>query len=288
MTAAFQPSSETVSVVRQWLIDAGIKNSSITHSDNRGWFAFHASADQVESLLHTEYHEYEDRHTGGIMPACEQYHVPAHVKHHIDYITPGVKLLAPPNAPTQKETLKRRGTEWPGPHGGPSWKGGKPWQGPGLPFQYGRPSYPYSILESHNKLNSCDIAITPACVAALYQIPPSHGYAHPNNSMGIFEAELQFFDQEDLNLFFTNFTHWIPNGTHPIADLIDGGVAVTTNVSEAGGEALLDLELTYPIVYPQTVTVFNVDDLHYQTWANDTYTWGFNTLLDAIDGSYCE
>lgn len=46
-------------------------------------------------------------------------------------------------------------------------------------------------------------------------------------------------------------------------------------------------ELAYPIVYPQTITVWNVDDLHYQTWANDTYTWGFNTLLDAIDGSYC-
>ena len=30
-----------------------------------------------------------------------------------------------------------------------------------------------------------------------------------------------------------------------------------------------------------------MDDLHYQLWANDTYTWGFNTLLDAIDGSYC-
>ena len=30
-----------------------------------------------------------------------------------------------------------------------------------------------------------------------------------------------------------------------------------------------------------------MDDIHYQTWPNDTYTWGFNTLLDAIDGSYC-
>ena len=30
-----------------------------------------------------------------------------------------------------------------------------------------------------------------------------------------------------------------------------------------------------------------MDDIHYQTWLNDTYTWGFNTLLDAIDGSYC-
>lgn len=46
-------------------------------------------------------------------------------------------------------------------------------------------------------------------------------------------------------------------------------------------------QLAYPIVHPQTITVWNVDDIHYQTWENDTYTWGFNTLLDAIDGSYC-
>ncbi len=105
--------------------------------------------------------------------------------------------------------------------------------------------------------------------------------------MGIFEAELQFWDQEDLDLFFTGYAPWIQNGTHPIDYNIDGGVAQTDNVTEAGGEAMLDLQLAYPIAYPQSITVWNVDDLNYQTWANDTYTWGFNTLLDAIDGSYC-
>ena len=30
-----------------------------------------------------------------------------------------------------------------------------------------------------------------------------------------------------------------------------------------------------------------MDDSHYGNWTNDTYTWGFNTLLDAMDGSYC-
>lgn len=90
--------------------------------------------------------------------------------------------------------------------------------------------------------------------------------------MGIFEAELQFWDQLDLDKFFTNFTY-IPNGTHPFAKNIDGAVSKTTNVSEAGGEAMLDLELAYPIVYPQTITIFNEDDLHYQAQANQTYDY---------------
>lgn len=73
-----------------------------------------------------------------------------------------------------------------------------------------------------NDLSTCDVTITPACVAALYHIPASNS-SNPKNSMGIFESELQFYQQNDLNSFFTSFTHNIPNGTHPIAANIDGG-----------------------------------------------------------------
>jgi tripeptidyl-peptidase I len=263
---AFKPSDDTVDTVKQWLADAGIKG--VVQSDNKAWLAFHPTVAQAEELLQTEYFEYEDRQSGGIMPGCDQYHVPMHIQQHIDYITPGIKLMAPHTDPPTSGNLKKR-QGWP--HR-PQWHH-RP-HGPKHHYPPGPPPYSNS-----SDLSTCDVAITPACVAALYHIPPGHS-AHPGNSMGIFEAELQFWDQEDLNLFFTNFTHWIPNGTHPIDRNIDGGVASTTNISEAGGEAMLDLELAYPIVYPQTITVWNVDDLHYQTWANDTYTWGFNTLLD--------
>lgn len=83
-------------------------------------------------------------------------------------------------------------------------------------------------------------------MAALYNIPPAPKQVDPSNTMGVFEAELQYWDQLDLNLFFSNFTHWIPNGTHPIDNNVDGGVAKTTNVSEAGGESMLDLEVRKP------------------------------------------
>lgn len=105
---AFKPSDETVETVRNWLADAGIRG--VVQSENKAWLAFHATVKQAEALLHTEYNEYEDRHTGGIMPACEQYHVPKYIQKHIDYITPGIKLLAPgdegPN--TAKTSLRKR------------------------------------------------------------------------------------------------------------------------------------------------------------------------------------
>lgn len=252
--------------VRKWLVDNGIPFTSIIQSDNKGWLAFHATAGQAESLLHTEYFEHEDMFTGGIMPACSQYHVPRDLREHIDYITPGVRLLAPLGEQgagrndNRERSVLLRGTR----------------------TKYRVPPKP--MPRNASDLTTCDVAITPACIAALYQIPPSHPTPHPNSSLGVFESELQFWAQKDLDSFFTNFTSHITNGTHPINVQIDGGVARTTNLSAAGGESELDLQLAYPIVYPQKITVFNVDDLFYQNWANDTYSWGFNTFLDAIDG----
>ncbi|KAK4547340.1 hypothetical protein LTR36_000996 [Oleoguttula mirabilis] len=284
---AFKPSHEAVETVREWLADSGIRG--VVQSENKAWLAFHATVKQAESLLRTEYHEYEDQYTGGVMPACEQYHIPKHIQEHIDYITPGVKLLAPggegPN--TAKRSLaKRHSQSGSRAHSAAQQEKELSHAGSLDRLRGHSPKTQSVAVNAATNLSTCDVTITPACVAALYQIPTGQ-LAHPNNSLGIFEAELQFWDQADLNSFFTNFTQNIANDTHPVSRLIDGGVAETNYTYEAGGEALLDLELAYPIVYPQTITVWNVDDLNYQLLANDTYTWGFNTLLDAIDGSYC-
>ncbi|KAH8899002.1 subtilisin-like protein [Thozetella sp. PMI_491] len=263
---AFRPADETVEAVKQWLAFEGI--SDMIHSDNKGWIAFDAPTSVVEGLLHTEFHEYQDSLSGDVRAACDKYHVPKNIQHHIDYITPGVKLVAPLKA----QMLGRRATGLEqGKHGHPPLK-----HAPGNSDR----------LTNTNDLAHCDEVITPACIAALYGIPQGYS-AIPGNSMGIYESLLEFWDQEDLDLFFSNYAPRIPKGTHPIDYLIDGAVAETTNVSEAGGETMLDLDLAYPIVYPQTITIWNEDDLNYQGEADVEYLGGFNTWLDAMDGSYC-
>ncbi|EDO01044.1 hypothetical protein SS1G_03518 [Sclerotinia sclerotiorum 1980 UF-70] len=144
-----------------------------------------------------------------------------------------------------------------------------------------------SSFEAYSHYNSsslatCDEVITPECVKALYQIPPA-SKANPNNAMGIWESG-DFYDQEDLNLFFANYTPYIPQGTHPTPNFVDGAVAPVP-VSQAGGESLLDFELAYPLVYPQKLVLYQTDDINY---SNENPPLGaFNTFLDAIDGSYC-
>jgi tripeptidyl-peptidase I len=129
--------------------------------------------------------------------------------------------------------------------------------------------------------------MSPACLIDLYKIPPASWPAVEGDSTGIFESEPQFWAQEDLNSFFTNFASHIPNGPHPIDINIDGGVAMTTNLTAAGGEAEMDLMLAYPITYPQIITLYNVDGLFWYADPNITYSYRFDTFLDALDGSHC-
>lgn len=98
--------------------------------------------------------------------------------------------------------------------------------------------------------------------------------------MGIFE-EADYYAQEDLDLFFANFTPYIPQGTHPTPAFIDGAEA-PTDTANAGSESDLDFELAYPLIYPQTITLYQTDDCDYAT--NPNITGGFNTFLDALDG----
>lgn len=141
--------------------------------------------------------------------------------------------------------------------------------------------------KNDSQLATCDVAITPACIQALYQFEPQspHAKVSPTNSMGIFE-DGDFYSQEDLNLFFANFTKYIPAGTHPRPQFVDGAEAPVA-VADAGGESDLDFELAYPIIYPQTTTLYQVDDLFYSNNPNNTASGIFNTFFDAIDGSYC-
>jgi len=201
---SFKPSDETVTAVRDWLINVGgIHDARITHSDNKAWLAFDATTEEAERLLRTEYHEYEHSSTGHVYAACDEYHVPKEIQSHIDFITPGVKG-------TQiGRTLKKR-----------AHVNNKHWKPSPIPMPHPAPFMP----KFDNALDTCDVAITPACLRALYGFEPQdpHRKVNPSNSLGIFESG-DFYSQLDLNLFFTNFTHGeyqIPNGTHPILNSI--------------------------------------------------------------------
>ena len=68
---------------------------------------------------------------------------------------------------------------------------------------------------------------------------------------------------------------------------VDGGMApVAPGDPRNGGESDIDIFLAYSLIYPQSVTVYQVDDL--PNASGETDLSGFlNTFLDSVDGSYC-
>lgn len=270
----FAPAQEAVDSVRAWLESSGIHPKRIGQSVNKQWIQFDATVKEAEKLFKTEYHFYEHSGTGNTNIACDEYHLPAHITEHVDYITPGLKLLAGGRVTGAKslqkrgKTLQRRGFKT-----GANQNFSGPLFGPEL-------SIPVSTL-ANSGTSLCDTAITPQCIATMYNITKATK-ANPSNHMGIFE-EGDFYAAEDLVEFFATFAQNIPVTTRPILEGIDGGFAPS---AYAGGESDLDFQISYPIIYPQNSVLFQTDDIFYAEGLEGG--GGFlNTFLDAIDGSYC-
>lgn len=136
-------------------------------------------------------------------------------------------------------------------------------------------------------LRDCARNITPLCLKALYQIPNATRNDSVN-SLGLYESG-DFYAQEDLNLFFAQYAPNVPQGTHPIPAFIDGAKApVAQDDPTNGGESDIDMDMTISLIYPQTVTLYQIDDSVYTTLElNGTLEGFLNTFLDALDGSYC-
>ena len=204
---------------------------------------------------------------------CDSYSVPNHIRQYIDFVTPGVKL----SHPLRKRLVKRdRSSRVPydhyrGPHRTPI---------PTEPWHLPPPAY---ILPP--ELQTCSVNITPPCLRALYDIPPGR-INDTVNTLGFYEQG-DYYAANDLDLFFASYAPWVPQGTRPTLDSIDGGYApYPVNSSDVGGEADVDLDIGISLVYPQSVIVYQVDDGIYapQEVALENT---FNTFLDALDGSYC-
>lgn len=141
-----------------------------------------------------------------------------------------------------------------------------------------------SAAGNSSELANCDLVITPACVKALYNITVGTT-ATPGNELGIFEDLADVYNQRDLDLFFQNLYPIIPEGTHPVNSPIDGAVVPNPDIATAGPESDLDIQISYPIIWPQNSVLFQTDDPVYE--ANYTFQGFLNNFFDAIDGSYC-
>ncbi|RFU73337.1 alkaline serine protease [Trichoderma arundinaceum] len=256
----FAPHQDTVDAVHNWLEAEGIKLDRVSQSNNRQWVQFHATVDELEKLINATYDIYEHKETGTRHVGTDEYSIPAELLEHIDYITPAVTRLQ--ISGEDKARKLRRDVEVRDPNNDVT------------------ASPPFG----HEVTSNCNDYITPRCIRNMYNIPLGQS-AVEGNELGIYER--QPYNQTALSLFFKTFSPFIPTNTTPLINSIDGAPILVddqTASTTGDGETMLDIIVAYPIVHPQNVRVYFVDDLNYEVNVTQGY---FNTFLDALDGSYC-
>jgi tripeptidyl-peptidase-1 len=233
----YAPAEETIQAVRTWLISSGIPASQIIHSDNKGWIAMDIPAWRAEELFQTAYHEHVHS-SGAVRVGSDEYYLPEHIREHVDYITPGIKLSASLKKSKVKRTASLKGQHTPGPKkSSPSHHDWTPPSGSG--------SLPSDV-------QNCGVNITIACLKALYDIPDS-SYKDDVNVMGLYESG-DVYAQEDLNSYFAAYAPYVPQGTHPALDSIDGGQAPVTPDSDYNtGESDIDMDIAFSLIHVSQV-----------------------------------
>jgi tripeptidyl-peptidase-1 len=160
-----------------------------------------------------------------------RYHIPEYLVSHIDYITPGIKLIPVVKSIKTKRALafKQRKMNYISLHS-PSFDG--------IPWDW----MPAAAAGLPTDLQGCGRNITPACVKALYGIPDPNKVA-PGNSLGLFEQG-DYFAKSDLDLFYAEYAPYVPQGTYPIPALIDGAnFSVPAHSPLNGGESDIDIDI---------------------------------------------
>lgn len=259
----FAPDQSTIDAVMDWIITSGISADRVGLSVNKQWIQFDATTAEVEELLIAEYYVWE--HVSGTQDiSSEEYHIPSHIQEHVDYVTPGTRLRQKNIKRDRIEGLEKRATpERP------------------EPFITKLPGFP------HPNSSVCDLYVTRDCTRVQYGIPESKTAVH-GNKLGIYESLDVHYSKKDLDIYFSTLYPNIPNGTYPEERLIDGAIGAiedTTEFVPINLEAPLDFDSSGPLIYPQTLVLFQEDDEYYESTGNFNGLW--NTFLDAIDGSYC-
>lgn len=272
VTRAFGPSDETIQAAVSWVSSAlGIEDAGerLRLGAGGGWLRFEASVREAETLLDAEYWFYEHEETaqqdgeGWLAAGVEHYSVPEEMAEHVDFVFPGV-VLGELNKPGPGSGMAKRATQ-----------------------EEEKKKKTRRQTPAANS-TTCAELLTPSCIKELYGLPEADK-AHANNSLGLFEQS-SWYQYEDLDLFFATYAPEIPQGTRPRNLSIDQAAWFYDNPGNETvtypDEADLDIEIAWPLIYPQNITVFQVDDVYYNLYSASTLGL-FNTFLDALDGAYC-
>lgn len=248
----FSPEPVAVSKVNAWLISQGVEN--VTISQSKGVVGFRTTVEKLEALLQTNYHIYQQVRTGAVHLGTDEYHLPSDVSAVVDFVIPGIQTSIMKKGATRRQLAVPPRTDKASVTSRPS--AARRTSAPGV--------WP------------CSTELTPECIKKIYNITDGK-LASKNNRLAITEFDDNIFSQSDLDHFFATYAPYIPKGTTPNMHIIDypnNTVPPPSTGPTGGGEAVMDIEMAYPLVWPQGIDILQVGG-------------SFEEMLDALDGGYC-
>lgn len=86
----FAPTEETINSVKKWLVKSGIPEDEIMLSNSKGWMGFETTVSNLESVLKTKYHVYNNVAARSNHLGTDEYSLPEEISDLVDFIMPAV------------------------------------------------------------------------------------------------------------------------------------------------------------------------------------------------------
>ncbi|KAF9480338.1 family S53 protease-like protein [Pholiota conissans] len=222
------PSSESVSLVQQWLAANSITAQTISPAGD--WLQFSIPVSQANTLLDADFTVFTHPETGTTLTRTLSYSIPAELIGHVDLVHPTITFDNPhANLPVvvSPKVVRPSSEEVPD-------------------------------LESRAVPSSCNTAVTPACLQAMYGIPTTLA-TQSSNTLGVSGFIEQFANQADLTTFLKSFRTDLSSATKFSLQTLDGGSNSQT-ASQAGIEANLDIQYTVGVASGVPTTFISVGE----------------------------
>ncbi|KZT42984.1 subtilisin-like protein [Sistotremastrum suecicum HHB10207 ss-3] len=252
------PSSDSLSLVDEWLVSHGLDVSSLSRSPSKDWVSINVPVQKAEEMLRTKYHVWKHIASGSTLIRTTSYSLPTALHRHVDVIQPTTSFArAGPFS-----TIFRLETE---------------------EFEAPPPNAPAIVANGGLKVDAaCNTSITITCLQQLYNAVGVKPSAKNGNEIGITGYLGQFASTSDLQLFFANQTPAAVGSSFKFVS-VNGGL---NNQSSPGVEANLDTQFAFGLSHPAPATFWStagsppfIPDVGTPTDTNEPYTEWLNFIL---------
>ncbi|EPQ61276.1 subtilisin-like protein [Gloeophyllum trabeum ATCC 11539] len=255
-----KPQEDAITAVDNWLSSSGIRESSIKPGPSRAWLMVTIPIDTAEILLNTTYYTWCHSSSNDTIVRTTTYSLPVEVFHHVDFVQPTTifarwnGLGSATHLPIAVREFAQTGSS--------------------------------SITSGSGTVTDtgCNATLTLSCIRQLYNITDYTTLGKSGSKIGVTGYLDYYANRADLLLFLQDQRPEALDATYQFIS-VNGGKD-SQNVSQAGGEADLDIQISMGLTYPMPNIFYStagsppsIPSLHTPTDANEPYAEWLDYML---------